>query len=200
MNSPIPDTRHSLILRLTDPEDAQAWEEFAAIYGPLVFRLARAKGFQDADAREVSQEVLLAVSRAVHRWEPNHQKGRFRDWLFRITRNWMINFLSRRNLRSIAGGESLVQDLADPESRDLSSESDEFELEYRREVFRWAAEQVQQQVREPTWRAFWLVAVEQDTVPEVSSKLGISIGAVHIACSRVRARLRDCVARWEEAN
>lgn len=54
----VPDTRHSLLMRLTDASDVSAWDEFVAIYEPLVYRLARRKGLQDADAQEVVQEVM----------------------------------------------------------------------------------------------------------------------------------------------
>jgi RNA polymerase sigma-70 factor (ECF subfamily) len=62
-----PGTRHSLILRLRDPADADAWHEFVTLYEPLVYRLARRKGLQDADARDVCQEVFRAVARAAER-------------------------------------------------------------------------------------------------------------------------------------
>ena len=42
-----PATQYSLIAKLRDPADAQAWQEFLAIYEPLVYRLARAKGLQE---------------------------------------------------------------------------------------------------------------------------------------------------------
>lgn len=197
MKSPVPDTRQSLILSLRDPRDVQAWDQFVAIYEPLVYRLARSKGFQDADAREVSQEVLIAVSRAIERWKPDKKLGRFRDWLFRIARNLMINFMTRRHHQSIASGDSRVADLLEQQVDRDSDESATFDLEYRREVFRWAASEVQQQVKESTWLAFWLTSKDELSISEVAERFGLTVGAVHIARSRVRARLRKVVSEFE---
>lgn len=197
MKSPVPDTRNSLILRLPDSRDIDAWDQFVAIYEPLVYRLARAKGFQDADAREIVQEVLVAVSRAVERWDSDPELGRFRDWLFRIARNLMIKFMTRKKYRSIGSGDSGIAQLLDQHCDPNDQNSAEFDLEYRREVFRWAAEQVRTQVKPNTWQAFWLTSVENQSVDSVAGQLGLTSGAVHIARSRVRGRLRDAVAQLQ---
>ena len=56
-----PTTRASLLLRLCDSEDHEAWVEFATLYEPVIYRILRQHGLQDADARDVMQELLLAV-------------------------------------------------------------------------------------------------------------------------------------------
>jgi len=198
VRSTAPDTRHSLILRLPDKQDAAAWEQFVSIYEPLVYRLARAKGFQDADAREIVQEVLVAVSQAVERWEPDPQRGRFRDWLFRIARNLMIKFLTRRKYRSLGTGDPKIAELLERQVDLGGEESAEFDLEYRREVFRWAAEMVRKQVRERTWQAFWMTSVDGCETIDVARELEMSDGAVHIARSRVRGRLREAIEVLEQ--
>jgi RNA polymerase sigma-70 factor (ECF subfamily) len=202
MRSPFPETRNSLILRLVDKRDIEAWELFASIYEPLVYRLARASGFQDADAREIVQEVLVTVSRAVERWQPDLDRGRFRDWLFRIARNLMIKFLTRRKHRPIGTGDSAIAELllqqVDPACEESALEETAlFDLEYRREIFRWAADQVRLQVKENTWQAFWLTSIEGRTTADVACELDMSIGAVHIARSRVRSRLRKAIEGLE---
>jgi hypothetical protein len=63
-----PTTRPSLLVRLKDPGDERAWEEFAAIYSPLIYGLGRRKGLQHADAADLVQDVLRAVASAIGRW------------------------------------------------------------------------------------------------------------------------------------
>ena len=92
---PWPDTSDSLIVRLQNPADRQAWNEFASLYEPLIFRFARRSGLQDADARDITQRVLWSVARAADRWQPGATRGRFRGWLATVTRNAVINMISR---------------------------------------------------------------------------------------------------------
>ena len=197
MNSHTPETRNSLIMRLPDKQDVAAWEQFTAIYQPLIYRLARSKGFQDADAQEVAQEVLVAVSRAIDRWQPDEERGRFRTWLFRIARNMMINFLTRRKHRPLNTGDGEMMKLLEQQCDLQSDESAEFDLEYRREVFRWAADEVRTQVKANTWNAFWMTSVEGCGVEQVADQLQMTVGAVYIARSRVMGRLRSTVARFD---
>lgn len=188
-----PLTRRSLLIRIRDPRDELAWSEFAAIYEPLVYSLARARGLQDADARDLCQEVFRAVADAIVRWDPDPARGTFRGWLFRIARNMTINFLiqQRRNARG-SGDTAMTALLAEQPAPD-GEDSALFDLEYKRRAFRWAAEGVRGEFAPSTWQAFWRTAVEGAPVAEVAAELGISAGAVYIARSRVLARLRERV-------
>ena len=189
----IPNTRPSLLVRIRDPQDERAWREFLDIYEPLIYRLARRKGFQDADARELSQEVFLAVASAIDRWDPDPSRGSFRGWLFRIARNLMINLLARQRRHPQGTGSSDIKRLLEEQAAPVGEDSALFDRQYKREVFRWAAEQIRGQFRETTWRAFWLSSVEQREIKEVAETLGLTAGAVYIARSRVMARLRETV-------
>ncbi|MGI9518966.1 MAG: RNA polymerase sigma factor [Pirellulaceae bacterium] len=187
MNSP--ETRFSLIGRLADSDDMDAWHEFVQLYQPLIFRIARRRGLQHADAAEVAQEVLTRVSKVVHRWDPNENKGSFRGWLYRITRNLTIDHLRKtgRQPASANGSGEWLNQLADP----AQEPSREFHLEYERQLFTWAARRIQCEFRESTWQAFWQTAVEGVEIKQVSASTGLSTGAIYVARSRVMKRLGE---------
>ncbi len=191
----LPDTRHSLLARLYDRGDKAAWVEFCTIYEPAIYRLGRRFGLQDADAREVSQEVLLLVSRKIEAFDPT-AAGRFRGWLSTIARNITIDLLRRR--RECGTGRSdLWRRLSELPLEDRSAE-DAFEQEARYQKFRWAAEQVRDSVSSTTWQAFWLTSVEGLPGPEVARRLGINVGAVYVARCRTLARIKSLVETFSE--
>ena len=192
----VPETKASLILRLPSAGDADAWQEFVSIYEPFVYRFARRGGLQDADARELVQNVLLSVARAVARWRPDRQRGRFRTWLFRIARNQLLDVLAKQRRSLVSCGGSGVFDLLNQAL--TSGDDQDLRLEHRRELFRWAADRVRNTVNEATWNAFWMTAIQEQTVEMVARELELTTGAVYIARSRVLARLRDEVQKWED--
>ena len=192
-----PDTRKSLLVRLRDPRQDAAWAEFVAIYEPLIYRLARARGVQHADAQDMTQEVFAVVGKAIDRFDPDSNRGSFRGWLFRITRNLVINSLTRDKEPRGTGDTEMQLLLQEQPSVDQETAT-RFDLEYQRELFRWAAREVQTRFQEETWRAFWLTAVQGESIDDVARQLGKSTGAVRIARCRVLARLKEEVKRFEQ--
>ncbi len=193
-----PTTRASLLLRLRDPQDHEAWVEFVSLYEPVAYRILRHHGLQDADAREVMQDFFLAVSRSIDRWDTDPGRGSFRGWLRRVTRNLVINWIKQRQRRGTAVGGSdllamlnLLPDASGPESC-------EFDRELRRSLFQRAAELVQGEVQPQTWQAFWETGIVGTSAAKVAAKLGMSVGAVRVAKCRVLARLRAAVSAMEE--
>ena len=191
-----PKTRNSLILRLRNRQDVESWREFVAIYQPVIFRVAKHRGMQDADAHELVQRVLLAVARAVDRFQPDKNRARFRTWLYRITHNEFCKELknTKRNLGTgDTGVREMLENVAEKEAA-----GDEFSVEYRRSVFRWAADRVRPKFSISTWHAFWRTSVVGESTESVAQELGLSKGAVYIARSRVMARLQREARKFED--
>ncbi len=183
-----------MLLRLHDTTDAAAWSDFASIYEPVIYRLARCRGLQDADAREVTQEVLLAVAEAIQRFDPQ-KEARFSGWLATVTRNATIDRLRRQRERGSGRTDALrgLQQVPEPQADD----SAEFDLQHRRQLFRWAAKQVRDQVQHQSWQAFWMTAVQGEPAGRVAQRLKMSVGAVYVARCRVLARIRAVIAEAE---
>ncbi len=187
------DTRSSLIARLANVGDDDSWREFASLYEPLIYRQARRYGLQHADARELVQDVLIAVSKAISRFTVDKNRGRFRSWLYAIGRNTSIRHLARIRRAECASGDSRIQTaIAEtPDPRSIAPR--EFDLELKRHAFLWVAKQVRGEFQPKTWQAFWSTAVENHSIQSTAETLDMSVGAVYIARTRVMARLRTRV-------
>lgn len=199
MQSSPPETRASLILRLKNAEDVAAWNDFVAIYAPVIFRVACRHGFQIADAENLIQEVLLSISRALPQWLQRNNRGSFRAWLLKIARNEAVDTLTRRATRPLGKdgleAERLLAEVPDHCS-DLSSQ---FDLEYEQAVFQWAAAQVSDSVSDTTWQSFWLTHVEGLSVDRVAQQLNMRTGTVYVARGRVMNRIQELVKQFEDS-
>jgi RNA polymerase sigma-70 factor (ECF subfamily) len=207
VDSYFPDTRESLLVRIQRDAartshgigkiDPIAWEQFVAVYRPVILRIGRAGGLQEADAEDITQSVLLAISQAIGRWQRRHPSNRFRNWLSRITRNAIIDAHSRRPVDRAQGGSGSPTSLyALCESQEQFEEL--FDAEYRRGLYLRAARIVQHDVASETWRAFELTVLEDRPVEEAAQTLNKTIGSVYAARSRVTRRLRQAVQELEE--
>jgi RNA polymerase sigma-70 factor (ECF subfamily) len=184
-----PLTRPSLLVRIRDSGDREAWRRFVEIYAPLVYKFARRNGLQDADAADLTQNVLQAVSGASKRLIYDPRRGTFRSWLYTVARNKLRNLLIARRRRNESANPRLLDEQPAREEAEL------WDREYEQRLFEWAAEQVRDNFQENTWRAFWVTAVDGCSAADAARELGMSVGAVYIAKSRVLARLRDEIAK-----
>jgi RNA polymerase sigma-70 factor (ECF subfamily) len=187
-----PITRPSLLIRLREADDVEAWDQFVGLYAPLVYGFFRRRGLQDADAADLTQDVFHGVVARVRTFDYDRQRGTFRSWLYAIARNKLRDFLAAKERQKPGNGHSLVlnmlQSLPAPEV-----EADQWEREWQRRVFFRAAEQIRAHVDGSTWQAFWQTAVQGKSGQEVANSLGMSVGAVYVAKSRVIARIRRIV-------
>jgi RNA polymerase sigma-70 factor, ECF subfamily len=184
-------TSPSLLVRVRASEP-RAWERFIALYGPLVLHWCRRAGLQADDGEDIFQDVFQSVYSGIGAFEKRRTGDTLRGWLFTITRNKIRDHFrrARREPRGEGGTSARlrlgrVAAAAFSLERELPSEADA-----KTAFFRRALELIREDFQERTWSAFWCTAIEGRSTADVAAELGMSVGAVRVARSRVLGRLR----------
>jgi RNA polymerase sigma-70 factor (ECF subfamily) len=172
-----------------DPLDQAAWNDFVERYGSTIYRWCRTWGLKEADAEDVTQEVLLKLARNMRNFVYD-STGSFRGWLKTLAYRAWCDFLDGRKRATAGSGDSAVLALLESVKArdDLSRQLDE---EYDRELLEQAMKRVRLRVEERTWKAFQLTALEGRPGVEAAAELGMRVGTVYVARSKVQKMLQD---------
>lgn len=183
-------TRPSLLLRLRDPRDAEAWRSFVDVYGPLVYGHARRRGLKHEDAEDVTQRVFARISEAIRSFDYEPDLGRFRDWLGTVVRNEINSFLKRSMgaARGKGGDE-------DPALLNVAAPAADtaWNAEFNAHLLQVALERCRPHFEAATWTAFERVWVQQLPAAKVAEEMGQPIDWVYVAKSRVLKQLVEQV-------
>jgi RNA polymerase sigma-70 factor (ECF subfamily) len=190
-----PLTRATLLLRLRDQGDGDAWSEFLRDYGPMLYRFVRSRGLQDADASDLVQDVLRSVGMAIGRLEYQKEKGGFRAWLFTITRNKLSTFFAKRKRIGPTANDTAQFELLNQAADQRNELDDQWEQEHQKQLMATAVENMKPQIELKTWTAFQLTAIDGRSAADAGKQLDMKAGAVYVARSRVTAKLRAEVER-----
>jgi RNA polymerase sigma-70 factor (ECF subfamily) len=179
-------------LRLRDDD---AWRKLNHLYGPIIHRWVRQTGISETDADDIQQEVLRGVLAHVDEFQRQQSGQSFRGWLWTITRNRVRDLIRSRSRREQPeGGTAAWQMLAGvPEEESVSEVAPPPEPGELKDLVKRSIELVQTDVQPHTWQAFWLVVVEGLSAAEAAQRLGIAVGSVYTARSRVLVRLREAL-------
>ena len=189
-----PSTDSSLLSRVRRHE-AEAWQMFSDLYGPLIYGWARRQGLEREDAADVLQETFLAVARSISTRQGGGP-GSFRAWLWAITGNKIRDHFRQRGPGGGVGGtaaHALLEQApaaAWPDSTDAIQPSDVAGLVHR------GMAQVQSEVEQRTWRAFCLCVLQGRDTQSVAAELGMTTANVRQARSRILRRLRDLLGEF----
>jgi RNA polymerase sigma factor (sigma-70 family) len=190
-------TRGTLLSRVRDIADAEAWQEFVADYGPLILAWCGKRGLQPADSADVVQDVLARLVSAMRTFEYNPGHGRFRGWLKTVTQNAVIDFVKARQRPGEGSGDSAISRILEAcESGDTVEElSRAFEQQAEIELLREAEARVKLRVKPANWEAWRLSVREELKAPDVAQRLNIEVTDVYVARSRVSKMLKEEVTR-----
>jgi RNA polymerase sigma-70 factor (ECF subfamily) len=186
------ETSATLLERLHDPSDDDAWRRLLALYGPLIRGWLVRHGLPQQDVEDVAQDVLAVVARKASGFRRDDQQGAFRSWLRAIAVNCLREHWKRQKRAAIPAGAAgpladMIDQLADP----ASVLTQNWNQEHDRYVAARLLAAIRDQFAPTTWQAFERVAVRGESADDVARELNITVNAVFIAKSRVLARLRQ---------
>ncbi len=181
--SPEPTTRPSLLIRLRDHQDHEAWRSFNHLYVPLIFDFCRARGLQEQDAAEVTQETLLQITKSIETFDYQSERGRFRGWVGTIVRSKLVEFHRKRKR---------MPKLQDTPLEEVSATTEgawnDVWLEH---IVQAALIKVRGRLASQTWAAFQMVWLDHRDPKSVASELGRDVAWVYLAKSRGLSLLRE---------
>jgi RNA polymerase sigma factor (sigma-70 family) len=187
-----PATRITLLDRIRDPQDQDAWAEFVGLYGPLIFNFARRRLPQDHDAADVMQEVLSGVLRGSYQ----RPKGRFQKWLVTVLLNKIRNFHTAQVRRfEVSGTDLATERLQEEPSR---SDEEKWDQDRERHLFHAAAERVRARSNPVHWDVFLRTALQNQSGQEVANALNMSLTNVYAVKCRLMKEIKDEVQGFGE--
>lgn len=181
----MPTTPVSLLERLRQPIDQDAWSRFVNLYLPLLFHWARRLGLRQDDAADLVQDVLTTLVQELPEFTYDPARS-FRGWLWTLMRNRHRNYQRRRPPQSLDASPAIKDALPGPEPDEELTE-----MEYRRLLLGRALRLIRADFQPATWTAFWECAVNGRSPREVASELGMTESAVHSSKFRVLSRIRQ---------
>lgn len=190
-------TRITLLGQLRrDPNNQVAWAEFVDHYGPTIMRWCGKWRLQEADAQDVTQNVLLRLADKLRTFTYDPARS-FRAWLKTIAHHACADFMESRQRPGLGSGDSnIAQLLLNAEARqDLLNH---LEGEFDREILDQAMFQVRLRVAPQTWQAFWLTAMDGLSGAEAAERIPMQVAQVYVAKRRVQKMLKEEVVRLEE--
>jgi RNA polymerase sigma factor (sigma-70 family) len=199
-------TRPSLLARLKNCDDSEAWqrgwEEFYALYHSLIFHYARSRGLQLEDAQDVVQEIVAGVARRMPEFNYDPALGTFKTWLYRICRNKVVDHLRRRDRAAARSVVPATEDrLAQVRDPNVLSPDQAWELTWETGLRQVALEQVARRVKPMTMRLYLYHVVDGHDVATTLSHIAdpkVSAESIHLAKHRVQRLLDQTLTRLRQ--
>jgi RNA polymerase sigma-70 factor (ECF subfamily) len=176
------------------PSDQAGWDEFVECYGRHIYRWCRQWNLQEADAEDVTQEILVKLTHKLRAFSYDPSRS-FRSWLKTVTHHAWRDFEDGRRRIPVPGGDSQIQELLTLEAReDLTRK---LEDAYDLELLEVAKARVRLRVAPHTWEAFQLVALDGLPVAEVAARVHLQVAMVYVAKSKIQKMLQEEIGRLE---
>jgi RNA polymerase sigma factor (sigma-70 family) len=191
-------TSYTLLDRIKNPSDEQAWKEFVSIYDQYIYNILRHIRIPEADARELCQDIIVKLWKKIPEFAYNKDRGKFRNWLGSIIRNDANTYFSKNKKKNELideHGDSEIHQHANPNSTyDLDKVITE-EWNYHLSNLAW--ESVKPHFKENTLEIFKLY-MEGKSNKEISEACNIKERSVKTYILRIRNHLKEEISKINE--
>ena len=179
------------------PEAEAALEQLCRVYWRPLYEYARRRGVDHHAAEEVTQEFIVTLLRRDDLAKVHREHGRFRSFLMKSLRNFLISRHERATAQKRGGGvevfpfdEELNAALAEPDLAAL-----EFDRGWAWQLLETALHQLDHEFDAANRREWYVdlngfLSDEQPTISraDLAAKHGTGVNAIDVAIHRLRKR------------
>lgn len=187
-------THTTLLARLGDSQDRDAWDEFCARYGELIRGFARRQGLQPADCDDCLQDVLIKLTGAMPRFQYDPSRGKFRSYLKTVALHAIYEKASRKK----RPGQVVDIEHAANTAGDDPRVDEAWEVEWRRYHLQLAMKTIEMEFNRRDVTAFEAYAMRGEPVRDVAEAMSMSADQVYQAKSQILRRVSKLVAQQIE--
>lgn len=181
-------TSESLIRRLQNPRDEDAWNRCVEIYTPMIVRWTNSVGLPKSEADDVTQNIMLKLHREMQNGFKYDPTRSFRAWLCAVSRNTARNYLRD-------AGKHQLAELVDAVDSDYEEKEGVFCKDlFSHLVLDGLLRQLKDEFKATSIEAFIKCKCDGQSAKEAGAALGISETAVRQAIYRIWKRLQILAA------
>jgi RNA polymerase sigma-70 factor (ECF subfamily) len=194
-NHPTEETRHSLLVKVSRG-DSEGWSEFVSLYEPLLLSYVLSRGLPRHEAADVVQEIFIKLFRTLPSFKLDHQRGRFRTWLWQITSTTIADW-ARQKKRRARLNEREREHQVQREEASLQPDA-AWDTAFEQRVLNFVLQSVRETTQAKTWTCFEEHLLKGRPSAQVGLELGLSANSVNVNASRVLARVRELSEYYRE--
>jgi RNA polymerase sigma-70 factor, ECF subfamily len=187
-------TSPTLLDQVCEWRDHPAWTAFFERYDPLLRSWCGLFAL-DGDADELCQRIWVELMERMRTFRYDPRRG-FRNWLWWLFRSRAIDMLRQRRTSPVQSLDDLPLEelcMVPQDGQPGDDEGEDEGMSVPSGLLRQAEEAqvaVRSRVDPETWRAYWMIAIEDRPVRETADSLGKAYAAVYNGYKRVERMLR----------
>jgi RNA polymerase sigma factor (sigma-70 family) len=150
------------------------------------------------DVPDLVQEIFVRLLRYLPATAIDSKQGRFRTWLWQVTRSEIADWGRGCRRRTRAEREHGEQRLLAQPQGDAGEPDEEWNTSYHGRILEVSLRRVKKETRPRTWACFEQHLLQGRPSADVAEELGLTANTVYVHACRVLKRVRAQCAEYGE--